>query len=190
MFDYSTEIIVRRALADKAAQVSQLGVIIPAPVFFANREEYFSSVSGLTLSGQKELELSAIKFAAVSLFLFEDEAQPDAFCPENPVTYLTYNFYIFREYERTREDETALPDAFLKKTLKSYNEFIAGIFALRMLFLGEQPILGLPAGMTATAFSLTQGEFIAEHELCRFIPHVFGHQVNLQTRIEIIIAES
>lgn len=179
------EIIIRRAVATKMANVSDAGFIIPAPIFFVDKADFQAQINSLALDTQKELELASIAFCSISLFKFEDS--PAEGCADQPLVRLTYNFYFFREFDLERADETETPDDFLKKTLKSYNSFVKAVLDARNEFLGLQSVPDLPEGFEVNTNSLTQAEFINELQTCRFIPNAKGHSVNLQLVVEILI---
>lgn len=184
--NYDAEILIRKHLTGIVETVAPSFVCIPAPIQFENRAAYFSNVSGLNLTMQKPLETTPVKFCAISILLpFEDENPIEDGCSDAPLTTITYNFYVFRQYEAMRENEA---DSFLTKTLKSYNEFIKTVLDLRTQFLGENEIGGISSDLIVTTNPVTPGDFIEEFEPSKYFrkENVFGHSTNLQLRINVL----
>lgn len=183
----NTEIIIRKAIAAKLINISDAGFVIPAPVYFADKSDFNVQINSLVLDTQKGIETSSLAFCAISLLKFEDSAKEG--CGDEPLVRLTYSFYFFREMEITRTGETLAPDDFLKTTLLSYNKFIKTVLDVRNEFLGFQSVQDLPQGFFADTNSITQSEFISDLQLCKFVPGVKGHVVNLQLVVELLMSE-
>src|SRR5688500_6176007 len=160
------ELEIRKQLAAKMALVPDAGHVLPSPLFFADKADFFAVVD--TQLTQKQIELEPAAFCAISLLKFEDS--PSEGCADEPLVRLTYNFYFFREIFPEREDEAETSDDFLKLLLKSYNSFIMAILDARTQFLGLSPLTGdFPAGVDVKTNSLSQPEFNQEKEACRYI---------------------
>lgn len=180
----AVELEIRKQLAAKMALVEDAGHILPSPLFFADKSDFFAVVNPLVT--QKQIESTPAAFCSISLLKFEDS--PSEGCADEPLVRLTYNFYFFREIFTEREDETETPDDFLKLLLKSHNSFIKTVLDARIQFLGLADLIGnFPAGFYIMTNSLSQPEFNEEKEVCRYITDAEGHSVDLQSVIEVLI---
>ncbi len=186
-FTSINELTVRRALAAKVALVPEAGAVIPAPVFFRDRADFWAQINALAVNTQKQIETSNLAFCCISLLKRVDSIREG--CPDNPFIRLTYNFNFFRGYSEERADESITPDEFLRRNLKSYNTFVKAVLDCWTNFLGVQNIPELPSGITGDTLSLTQAEFIGELGQSRYFRRgvVEGHSVNLQSVVEILI---
>lgn len=177
------ELIIRKAIADKLAKVSGVENVVPSPIYFIDRIDFWATVNPKVT--QKDIETSPVSFCAISYLRFEDVIQEG--CEDEPMVALFYNLHVFREYEYTREDENLTPDAFLKKVLKAEREFMDVLFGIRSAYLGIQPLLGLPVNYTAETNSLTQEDFADEKEPNRYVGFTEGFSADLVLRVEILI---
>ena len=183
------ELAIRKALAVKIAVVPESGAVIPAPVFFADRGDFWAQINALAVNTQKQIETANLAFCSISLLKRVDSIKEG--CADNPFIRLTYNFYFFRGYAAERADESVAPDEFLRRNLKSYNTFVKAVLDCWTQFIGIQAIGGLPSGVEANSNPLTQAEFINELEKCRYVRRgeVEGHAVNLQLVAEVSIRD-
>ncbi len=133
------ELTIRRAIAEKLAGISGVGFIIPAPIYFADKADFFNQISLVILNTQKLIETSLVKFCAVYPIRFED-VQTSNFSDE-PEILLTYEFYLFHERNSARADESGI-DSFNKTILKTHNDFCAAYLRIREAFLGKQYLTG------------------------------------------------
>lgn len=188
-FTSDDELAIRKALANKIAIVPEAGAIIPAPVFFADRSDFWAQINSLAIIAQKQIETTNLAFCCISLLKRVDSIKEG--CSDNPFIRLTYNFHFFRGYAEERSDESITPDEFLRRNLKSYNTFVRAVLDCWTQFLGVQAISGLPDGVEANSNSLEQAEFIDELGKCRYIRRgdVEGHSVNLQSVVEVLITD-
>ena len=176
-------------LADKCASVPECGYVVPAPIYFQDKADFLKQIVNIATNTQKAVETQGIAFTAITFGKFED-LDEDAGTDE-PQAEFTYAFYIFRQYDLERADESSTPDDFLKRTLKSYNSFIAAILGLRSEFLGTNPLPDMDSERFAevNTKSLAQDEFIFENEVCRYIPVIRGFACELSGTVEILIRE-
>ena len=86
------EIAIRRALANKIAFVPEAGAVIPAPVFFADRSDFWAQINALSVNTQKLIETTNLAFCCISLLKRVDSVSEG--CADNPFVRLTYNFYL------------------------------------------------------------------------------------------------
>lgn len=173
-------------LADKCAAVPECGFVLPAPIFFNDKEDFHAQIRSIALNTRKAIETAEIAFCSISFLRFEDEDT------EASDTNFSYEFYVFRQYGLERSDESVTPDAFLKRMLKSYQNFLAAILGLRAEFAGENPIPDLDEERFAEALtkSLVQDEFVSEgNTVCKYIPGVRGFAAELTGTIEITMRE-
>ena len=182
------ELIIRRALADKIATVAAVGYVIPSPIVFSGKEEFWSTVNGSAVNTQKLIDQSPIKACWISFLGFLDSSQYG--CEEEPQIKLSYRLDLFHQYEFTRVDETATPDEFNARLLLSHNEFVGALLDLRSEFLGRRNIAGLdPAEFEVKeTTSLVQTENVKNNDFCEYIPGIKGHQIKLQEGLNILLA--
>ena len=188
-FSSEDELTIRKALAAKVAHVAEAGAVIPAPVFWRDRADFWAQINALAVNTQKTIETTNLAFCCISLLKRVDSIKEG--CADNPFIRLTYNLHFFRGYSDERSDESLTPDEFLKRNLKSYNEFVKAVMDVWAQFIGVQNIPELPDGYDGNSNSLTQAEFIDELGQCRYIRkgEVLGHSVNLQSVVEISIQD-
>ena len=184
-FEAEHEILIRKALAEKIALVPEAGFVVPSPIFFNDKADFWAQINSLSVNTRKKIDQTNLAFCCISLFKRVDSTREG--CGDSPFIRLTYNFHFFRGYTNEREDESDLPDEFLVRTLKTYNLFIKAVMDVWTQFLGLQNIPELGTGIEGNSNSLTQPEFIEEKRPCRYIPGVAGHSVDLQSVIEILI---
>lgn len=178
------ELTVRRKLADKSASVPTIGFVLPAPIYFADKSDFWATVA--PLDTRTELETTPAKFCAIYPLAFED-------VPENrqdePLIKFTYEFYLFHERTLERADESAAPDGFSKKLLKTHSDFVAAWLDLRAEFLGVQQLNLGPEFSIAKTNSLTQRDEINNKAKCEFIPDIKGFEVRMQIVATILLKE-
>lgn len=180
------ELVIRKAIADKIALVAGAETVVPSPIYFSDKSDFWATVAPKVT--QKDIETSPVEFCAISYLRFEDITEEG--CEDEPMVALYYNFHVFREYERTREDETPTPDEFLKKVLKAEREFMNVLFGVREAFLGIQPlpIAELPDNYSVETNSLTQEDFADEKEPNRYVGFTDGFSADLVARVEVLIS--
>lgn len=186
MLTAEDELVIRKELSVKVSQACPATQIIPAPIYFKEKADYFANIENLS-NTQKLIETDQIDMCVISLLRFVDSENEG--CPNEPLVRLTYNLYFFRSYDFEREDESLTPDVFLKQTLLSYNAFIKNILDARNEFLGLQAVPGLPSGFDVKTNSLIQDENISDLEECRFIPAENGHSVDISVTLEVLVNE-
>jgi hypothetical protein len=178
------ELTIRRKIADKAGSVEHIGFVLPAPVDFADKEDFWATVA--PKDTREALETTPVKFCAIYPLQSED-------VPENgqsePLILLTYEFYLFHERTSARKDESAVPDVFNKKLLKTHSDFVAAWLDLRTEFLGRQQLnLGAEFAVAQTN-SLRQPDEIRNNAKCEFVPGIRGFEVRLRLDAKILLKE-
>jgi hypothetical protein len=181
------ELIVRKALADSIATVTEAGYVVPAPVFFNDRSDFWSTVDPKTT--RNDIETSAI--AATWLYPLEIEDDPLEGSDHSPLVKLTYEFDLFRSYAYTRGDESETPDVFGSEVLDAHNKFTKAWIDIKAAFQGKRNIANLPPNVFAIArtTSLVFPEFIQNRVNCLFIPGVQGFAVKMQETVELMDIE-
>lgn len=178
------ELAIRRKLADRAALVETIGFVLPAPIDFVDKDDFWANLA--PKQTRTELETTPVKFCAIYPLAFED-------APENrqhePLIKFTYEFYLFHERTQTRIDEAETPDAFNKKLLKTHSDFIRAWLDLRAEFLGAQQLnLGADFSIAKTN-SLAQRDEINNQAKCEFVPGIKGFEVRMQLVATILLKE-
>lgn len=179
------EQLIRRFIGiDKIGSIStSVGRIIPAPVYFAGKEDYWATIESVSYDTQDEIDTNHIKFCAFYPKGFVDRDGP----VDSPLVELTYEIYLFSQYDLERSDENISPDAFNKKMLKAHNEFVGAFLELKETFQGwrNMGILDDAVYAIQQTTSLVQNQFIENRAQCRFIPGVVGHQVILDEPVRL-----
>ena len=184
-FSPENELTVRRKLADKAALVANIGFVLPAPVYFADKNDFWATVE--PKQTRQELETTPVKLCAIYPLLSED-------LPENgnnePPILFSYEFYLFHERTARRAgDESNASDLFDKKLLKTHSEFVSVWLGLRTEFLGRQQLnLGVSFAVSQTNSLTASGEIRNDAE-CEFVPSVRGFEVKLRLAAKILLKE-
>ena len=187
IFNSDHELTIRRAISEKTALVPAAGFVVPSPIFYKDKADFWAQINSLAVNTKDAIEQTNIAFCCISLLKRVDSVNEG--CSDSPLIRLTYNFHFFRGYDCEREDERDVPDDFLKRTLKTYNLFVKAVMDVWTEFLGVQNIPELPTGIEGNTNSLTQPDFIEEKRTCRYIPGIEGHSVNLQSVIEVTIQD-
>lgn len=183
---------IRRFLGiDKIGAIeTAVGRIIPAPVYFNDREDYWATIESVSYETQYEIEKTNIRFCSFYLKGFEDIDGP----AHSPLVGLTYEIYIFAEYDLERSDEdNVTPDAFNKKMLKANDDFVAMVLQLKSAFQGLISMgIDFDGGADRYAIQRTsplkQTAFIDNRANCRFIPGVRGYQTTFDEEVQLQLA--
>lgn len=183
------ELSIRRALDAKLSNIDEIGYIIPSPISFNDKSDFFATVDA-SVNTQKEIETSGVAFCLFDLIKREDS--PPEGCGDEPLVRLTYNFYFFRQYDLERVDQSETPDEFLKRNLISYNTFIGTIFSAFNEFQGIQNLTSdeLPENFDVKTNRFMQDDYIVGRGKCRYFPRVSGHSVDLESVTQILINEA
>lgn len=189
------EIQIRKFLAEKIDTATEVPRICPAPIYFAGKEDYWATIDTISLTTQREIETTAIRFAWVYLKNFRD----DPLSPQDsPFRTLVYEIGLFSEYNETRADENLTPDAFNRLMLDEHNKFLKDYLGLITEFTGPRHMAWAGSGLPVLApadfviqrtNNLIQVGDIAEKLDCDFIPGVQGHQVRFNENVTIQLRE-
>lgn len=187
MLSETEHLFLLKHLAQKAADVTEAGFILPAPVFFEDAADFHKTVSSLVFDTQKKIEMSEIAFLVIGIPRLQ-----------NPVRHgeplnINFPFYLFRQYRTKRVDESISPDEFLKKIIKSAADFSKAIFNLSAEFDDEQPVAGFDEDRFLQVFTntLQQSPIVAENERCRYIKDqsVKGFSAEFTEKVTILFRE-
>lgn len=187
MIDPEDELQIRRFIAtDRIDTIPGIGRVVPAPIYFEGKEDYWATIESVSYETQQEIEKTSIKFVSFYPKGFTDDRTPPN-TPDSPLVTLTYEVYLFHQYDYERSDENLTPDAFNKKMLKSHNDFIAIWLQLKASFQGLKNMgLTLSEGYaTQRTTSLIQNNFIENKVTCRFIPGVVGYSVTFDEGVQL-----
>lgn len=176
---------IAEKLAEICGLVSECGVCLPAPVMFVDIADFQNNAGDHSLDTQKQIETSDAALAVITF----------AKLPRKPAregdrwTYY-YNFYLFREYDGERLDESETPDDFRKKFLKNYYDFVNAILGIYAQIEKERP-LEIDSARIKDVFARTEDtdEFIAEDEPCRYIPGVKGFSADIPLEVKVLFQE-
>jgi hypothetical protein len=181
------ELIIRQALATSVDAIAEAGYVIPAPIFYNDRSDFWAGNASKTT--QNDIETSPI--AGCWIYPLQPIDDTDQGSEHSPLVELTYEFYLFRSYAFTRADESLIPDDFGSKSLAAHNLFTKAWIDIKAAFQGKRNIAGLPDGMFAIArtTSLVFPQFIENRVPCQFIPGVVGFAVAMQETVELMEVE-
>jgi hypothetical protein len=183
------ELAVTKATADKVATVAAAGYVLPAPLYFNSRAEFWATVDGVAVNTQKLIDRTIVKACWIYLLDFTDS--PVYGGEDEPMIELLYEFYLFHQYDYTRADESLTPDAFNQQLLASHNEFKSALLGIRSAFLGRKNIAALDPAVFTTkeTTSVVQKQFIQNRVPCEFIPDVAGHVTRLQEKVRVELVQ-
>lgn len=181
------ELVIRKALDETIAGVTEAGYIVPAPIFFNDTADFWATVDPKTT--QNDIETTPI--AALWIYPLQPADNPEEGSDHSPLVDLTYEFYLFRSYAFTRADESDTPDIFGAAVLAAHNLFTKAWIDIKAAFQGKRNIAGLPPDVFAIArtTSLVFPEFIENRVPCQFIPGVLGFAVKMQETVELLAVE-
>lgn len=189
MIEYSEELIIRESLANTVAAAMTESRVIPAPSYFVDPSEYWSSYDFVDLETQEELEAAQVSCCWVYLKRITDDLEQPA---DSPQITLVYELYIFSQYDAERSDESVVtPDAFNRLMLRRHNEFIKNILSLKGSLQGVRN-LGLLDTVKYTeqkTNSIVQTQDIINRGPCEFIPMVKGHSVRFEESVLLRLKE-
>jgi hypothetical protein len=179
------ELLIRKFLGEQriTPEMPSGGRVIPAPIFFNDKEDYWATIESVSYTTQFELETEHIFFCSFYFQDFVDIQGP----PDSPLIGLRYELYVFAQYDLERTDENISPDAFNKKMLKHHNELVKCALDLKEAFQGKLNIGVLDTAEYAVQRTtpLVQNQFLANKEQCVFVPGVMGHAVRFQETVQI-----
>ncbi len=181
------EVTIRKFLAESiiAPVMPSGGRVIPAPVYFEDKEDYWATIETVSYTTQPEIEKAHIMFCSLYMVNFVDLGGP----PDSPLFGLIYELYVFSQYDSTRSDENVSPDAFNKKMLLKHNEFIACCLNLKEAFQGNRNLGVLTSGAGGYALqrttSLVQSERVQNKVQTEFVPGITGHLAKFQETVQL-----
>lgn len=179
------ELTIRKFLAEEiiAPVMPVGGRVIPAPIYFNDKEDYWATIESVSYTTQPEIEKAHIMFCSLYFVNFVDIEGP----PDSPLFGLLYELYVFSQYDVTRTDENISPDSFNKKMLLKHNEFVACCLNLKEVFQGNRNIgvLGSDVFATHRTTSLVQSERVQNKVQCEFVPGVNGHLAKFQETVQL-----
>lgn len=183
---------ILKALAAKVETVPLAGYVSPGPLKVKDRADFFAVAA--PKATKKELDTAPVSLVVITLLKRRDSARLGEGTADNPKILLTFNFYFFRAEGFARTDErNVAPDLFLRKMMASYAEFTSAVFDVWKEFLGQKALAGFPEEMNEAmqilSNPLTQPEFLDEYKECRYVPEEFGHSIDLQSEVEVVIYE-
>lgn len=184
MLNAASEKVLRKAIADMAAVVTDAGNVQPSPLYFVDAADFWNTTAG-NVDTRDEIDTECVAGLWIYPLQFVDDFTSGGI--DSPLVNLTYEFYLFRQYARTREDEGDTPQLFESKCLEQHNKFVSAWLGLKSEFQGKRAIPGLDPLIFATVktTSLTQPELIDNQAECEFVPQAVGFAVRLQCVVEV-----
>jgi hypothetical protein len=179
------ELTIRKFLSEDiiAPVMPAGGRVIPAPIYFNDKEDYWATIETVSYSTQPEIEKAHIMFCCLYFVNFVDIQGP----PDSPLFGLLYELYVFSQYDATRSDENVSPDEFNKRMLLKHNEFVACCLNLKEAFQGRRTIGVLDEAVYATRLttSLVQTERAQNKVQTEFVPGINGHLAKFQETVQL-----
>lgn len=184
---------ILKALTAKVETVPLAGYVSAGPLKVNDRADFFAVTA--PQATEKQIQTAPVALCAITLLRRRDSARLGEAAADNPKIYLTFNFYFFRSERFARRDEldAGAADLFLQKVMASYAEFTSAVFDVWTEFLGQKKLASFPEELDETmevlTNSLTQPEFLNNLAECRYVPGEYGHGIDLQSEIEVLIYE-
>lgn len=177
------EKIVRKHICEQiiAPSMPTGSRIIPAPIYFNDKEDYWKTNEAVSYNTQDDIEGAHIMFCCVYFVNFVDLEGP----ADSPLIGVLYEMHLFSQYETERSDENISPDAFNKKMLLKHNEFIDCILDLKEAFQGRRNIPGLSGYAVSRTTSLVQSERVQNKVATEFVPGISGHLAKFQETVQL-----
>lgn len=172
--------LIKKAVCDLVSPAAGVGEVIPSRQVFADKAEYWATVSPKTT--QKAAERDGIACAMVHLRTPRRRTDPQN---EN-VFEMDFAVRVFREAFPVRVDQTSSPDAFRRKLIASEDAFDAAVVDIGLRLRRETAVAGLSAGTEATILPIdtTDGEIAFGPP--DFLPTVEGHHIDLTVSVEVV----
>lgn len=179
------ELIIRRSLATDVSDVTEAGYVVPAPIFFSDRADFWN-MADPTKNTQVLIETTQI--AATWIYPLQLAEDPVEGSDHSPLLNLGYEFYIFRGYAFTRGDETIPQDDFGKTVLAEHNTFMKAVLDIRNKFLGKRNLAGFSSEEWAIhrTTNTVMPQFIENRGACVFIPQIQGFAARLRETIQMM----
>lgn len=186
MLDAEQELIIRESLADTLATIPTIGFVQPSPLYCNEVSEFWATFDA-TNDTKNEIDANALAACWIYPVGFVDV--PDAGCLDKPLTQLTYEFYLFRQYGVTREsDRTMSVEIFDTEILANHNDFVAAWLGIKNEFQGKRAIAGLTGFSLADTTSVVQVDDIQNQAICDFVPGIVGFSVRLRETVNLLVA--
>lgn len=180
------EVQIRKFLAESiiAPVMPSGGRVIPAPVYFNDKEDYWATIETVSYTTQPTIEKAHIMFCSLYFVNFVDIEGP----PDSPLFGLLYELYVFSQYDATRSDENISPDAFNKKMLLRHNEFVACCLNLKEAFQGNRNMGLFDPSVYALQQTtpLVQSERVQNKIQTEFVPGITGHLAKFQQTVRLM----
>lgn len=188
MLSKEEELNIRKVLAQKAGEISDLGFVRPSAQYFGGREDFWATVDP-DKDTVNEVEMSLISATWIYPVNFVDDLTASS--PDSPLIRLTYEFYHFTQYGAMREDESETPDVFSSKVLSQHASFISGWLGLKEAFQRKATIAELDPEefVVRQTTPVIQIEDMGTQSICEFIPGVVGYDYRLRETVEVKFRE-
>ena len=174
------------ALADGVALVGTIDFVLPSPIRFASKADFYNAVNDDN-NTQYEIETTLVRAAQIRFSEYEllEDGQETERERDDPTIAINFECTIFHERKLERLDETAPLDDFEKKIRKSNQQHITSVFGVVGEFQGVNAVTALsafPDAYTVTPIQLDSTELDTE---CDFIAGLIGDQTKLQLTVRV-----
>ncbi len=179
------QILIAEKLAEICGNVPECGEICPAPVYFQDKNDFIKNIGDLSLNTRKKREMSDVAMVVITF------SKPPEKPPKHGESWTYhYNFYLFREYDAERLDESENPDDFRKRFLKNYYDFINAILGLHTQIENDLQ-LDIDSENFLDCFARIEadGDFIEDYGKCRYVPGVSGYAIDLAVEVKVLFRE-
>lgn len=176
-------LVIAESLSDSVALADDLDTVFPTPTDFREKADYWACVNSAK-DTQKEIDTDLIRAAWIEYQTFEDAEDSPA---DAPVKTLSYRITVFHEHTFERLDQTASPDPFNARVLKTYQEHLNAIWSIIGTFQGVTPIAGLSGYVLTDTGSIEQEDNTERNQQCEFITDIAVTGTQTQLIVPVIL---
>lgn len=164
---------IQAFLAQRLESVAEIDFVIPSPLGFSEKADFFNILSPKLT--QKEIEKTLIRAGWLSYLTFETDGNI-----KHPLYALVFEITVAHEFRYEKLDNT---DGFKKKLLKSNQEHLYAVFGAVSEFEEGVNITGPESDFDVLkASGLTQSEY-SKFGNFAYLPSVQGFQTKLTCRV-------
>lgn len=173
MLTDETELFCRTRLAEKAALIENVSLVVSEPAFFLSKAD-FAAQNGLTkkennvAQNAEALKNLLCDFVMVFYGRFDNTKKGPAHCP---VMIVTYDILVFQEFRLGLESET-----------QAHNRHVGAVMQIMNKFLKNHVLQQSPR---IRHFPLEQIGKTARNKATEELPGVKGFYTNLSCRVEV-----
>lgn len=173
---------VAELLADKCALATNVDYVLPSPLFFGMKADFWTALGVSAYDTQTETETNRIRAVWVYYLRQEDDDRED----EYYVKTVIYGLSLFSEVNADRQNEA---DSFDKRVSKANHEHDVAVFSLFGNFHGQDQLVAdetFPGIVDVGVIGLTQTDNTERGANCPFIAEpVSGAVTRMETAVRM-----